>query len=193
MSVTTWSADAHSVKTRTGSQHATEQGGSGVPALRGVVYIHSCPRALMRHIEWAIANLLGPGARMQWTEQPVQPGTHRAEFGWKAAPGTAARIASELRIFPGVRFEVTQEPGTQSEGERYACTPSLGIFRAPMNPHGDIQVNEERLRIALTKAQNGADLAAEIHALLGTAWDEELEAFRYAGEGAPVRWVHQVG
>ena len=27
----------------------------------------------------------------------------------------------------------------------------------------------------------------------GEAWDEELEPFRHAGEGAPVRWLHQVG
>jgi hypothetical protein len=32
-----------------------------------------------------------------------------------------------------------------------------------------------------------------MEALLGKAWDEELESFRYAGEGAPVRWLHQVG
>ena len=28
---------------------------------------------------------------------------------------------------------------------------------------------------------------------LGRAWDDELEPFRYAGDGAPVRWLHQVG
>jgi hypothetical protein len=28
--------------------------------------------------------------------------------------------------------------------------------------------------------------------LLGTAWDAELEPFRHAGDGAPVRWLHQV-
>jgi hypothetical protein len=28
---------------------------------------------------------------------------------------------------------------------------------------------------------------------LGAAWDDELEPFRYAGLGAPVRWLHQVG
>ena len=28
--------------------------------------------------------------------------------------------------------------------------------------------------------------------LLGKAWDDELEPFRYAGDGAPVRWLHQV-
>ncbi|MBA3266088.1 MAG: DUF3145 family protein, partial [Nocardioidaceae bacterium] len=24
------------------------------------------------------------------------------------------------------------------------------------------------------------------------AWDEALEPFRYAGDGAPVRWLHHV-
>ena len=29
--------------------------------------------------------------------------------------------------------------------------------------------------------------------LLGLDWDRELEPFRYAGDGAPVRWLHKVG
>ncbi|MGH8938208.1 MAG: DUF3145 family protein, partial [Actinomycetes bacterium] len=28
--------------------------------------------------------------------------------------------------------------------------------------------------------------------LLGVAGDAELEPFRHAGDGAPVRWLHQV-
>jgi Protein of unknown function (DUF3145) len=28
--------------------------------------------------------------------------------------------------------------------------------------------------------------------LLGRAWDEELEPFRCADDGAPVRWLHEV-
>ena len=31
-----------------------------------------------------------------------------------------------------------------------------------------------------------------VNDLLGTAWDDELEVFRQAGEGADVRWLHQV-
>ena len=34
--------------------------------------------------------------------------------------------------------------------------------------------------------------STEMQALLGKAWDDELEPFRYAGDGAPVRWLHQV-
>lgn len=163
------------------------------PPLRGVVFIHSCPRALVSHVEWALAGLLGPSARLEWIAQPVAPGSMRSELGYKASAGTAARLASELRAFPGLRFEVTQEPGTGVEGERYACTPSLGIFRAAMGPHGDVLINEERLRSALAQGASGKDLAGLIHDLLGSSWDEELESFRYAGEGASVRWMHEVG
>ena len=35
-------------------------------------------------------------------------------------------------------------------------------------------------------------LENEIDKLLGKPWDDELETFRHAGEGAPVRWLHQV-
>jgi len=165
---------------------------SNVPLVRGVVFIHSCPRALISHVEWCLTNLLGPGVRLHWDDQPVQPGSQRCELGWKATAGTASRIASELRAFPGLRFEVTQEPSASTEGERYACTPSLGIFRAALSHHGDVVVNEERIRSAMARAAAGEDLANELRTLLGSAWDEELEAFRFAGEGAPVRWMHEV-
>lgn len=170
-----------------------DQGGPSVPPLRGVVYIHSCPRALTRHIEWAIASVLGPGSRVEWNEQPVQPGSQRTELSYRAPAGAAARLASEMRTFPGVRFEITQEQGAKAEGERYACTPSLGVFRAAMGPHGDVTVHEERLRAALARAANGADLETEIGMILGVPWDDELEAFRCAGDGALLGWVDEVG
>ena len=59
--------------------------------------------------------------------------------------------------------------------------------------HGDILIPEDRLRSVLHADEDGRDIAQHLHQLLGTAWDEELEPFRYAGEGAPVRWLHQVG
>jgi Protein of unknown function (DUF3145) len=36
-------------------------------------------------------------------------------------------------------------------------------------------------------------LEAEIALLLGQPWDDELEPFRHAAEGAPVRWLHATG
>jgi len=32
-----------------------------------------------------------------------------------------------------------------------------------------------------------------VHELLGSAWDDALEPFRLAGDGAPATLLHQVG
>jgi hypothetical protein len=39
----------------------------------------------------------------------------------------------------------------------------------------------------------GGSLEAELALLLGQPWDDELESFRYAADGAPVRWLHATG
>lgn len=39
----------------------------------------------------------------------------------------------------------------------------------------------------------GGSLEAELSLLLGEPWDAELEPFRYASAGAPVRWLHATG
>ena len=55
-------------------------------------------------------------------------------------------------------------------------------------------VNEDRLRAAIAQSQGDPhELQREIDRLLGADWDDELEPFRYAGDGAPVRWLHKVG
>ncbi|MEU6930694.1 DUF3145 domain-containing protein [Streptomyces sp. NPDC046385] len=160
---------------------------------RGVLYVHSAPRALCPHVEWAVAGVLGARVQLDWIRQPASPGTWRAEFSWKGRTGTASTLASALRGWQMLRFEVTAEPSPNAEGERYSATPALGIFHAVTGIHGDILVPEDRLRAALARAAQGETvLEAEIARLLGKPWDDELEPFRYAGEGAPVRWLHQV-
>lgn len=159
---------------------------------RGVVYVHAAPPALCPHVEWAVAGVLGMRVALEWTPQPAAPGLLRAELSWQGRPGTAAAIASALRGWALLRFEVTEEPSAGCEGERISGTPTLGLFRATTGVHGDVLVPEDRLRAAMGRAGAGGDLAEELRGLLGTAWDEELEPFRHAGEGAPVRWLHQV-
>lgn len=161
---------------------------------RGVVYIHAAPPALCPHVEWAVGGVLGARVTLDWTAQPAAPSMLRAELSWQGQPGSAAKIASALRDWSMLRFEVTEEPSARGEGERYSCTPGLGLFHATTGMHGDIMVREDRLRAALARAATdpGTSLQAEMDRLLGTPWDEELEPFRYAGEGAPVRWLHQV-
>ena len=160
---------------------------------RGVVFVHSCPRALTTHVEWALSDLLGRRVEIDWSAQPVAPGSLRGELTWTGAAGTASRIVSNLHGWGRIRFEVTEEATPGTEGERYSATPALGIFRAVVGVHGDVQVPEERLRGALARVQlSGVDLADELRTLLGGPWDAELEPFRYAGDSSSVRWLHQV-
>ena len=160
---------------------------------RGVLYVHSSPSALCPHVEWAVGGLFGMPVRLDWTPQPAERAAYRAEYSWVGGVGTAARLASALRGWQRLRFEVTEEARPGTEGERYSYTPTLGVFHAITGLHGDIMIPEDRLRAAvLTAATGGRSLEAGIDELLGRAWDEELETFRHAGDGAPVRWLHEV-
>ena len=160
---------------------------------RGVLYVHSAPSALCPHVEWAVGGVLGVPVTMSWTPQPAQTGSYRAEYSWSAEAGSAAAITSALRGWNHLRFEVTEEPTPSSEGARYSFTPGLGVFHAVTGLHGDLMIPEDRLKAAVVKAARGdTTLPVEIDRLLGKPWDDELETFRHAGDGAPVRWLHQV-
>ncbi len=161
---------------------------------RGVVFIHSSPRALCPHIEWALGGLLGTSVNLEWVSQPVAAGTVRSEISWVGAPDLSAKIAVALRVFPNLRFEITEEPSPGFDGQRFVSTPSHGIWRSPMGAFGESFISEEKLRAAIVKATaQGASLVDAVDEVIGGPWDRELEPFRYAGEGIPVRWLHQVG
>lgn len=158
---------------------------------RGVLFVHSAPRALCPHIEWATASVVGASVRIDWVPQPAARGLSRGEFAWEGTQGTGAALASALRTFQQVRFEVTEEPSPGVDGGRWSHTPELGIFHAVIDVHGNVLVPEDRIRAAL--ASDSRDLLDALDLALGTAWDDELEPFRYAGIGAPVRWLSRAG
>lgn len=159
----------------------------------GVVQIHSAPAALRPHVEWAIGAVFRAPTELVWTPQPAEPGAFRAELPWRGPIGSAAKLASAMKRWQRLRFEVTEEPTGTSEGERYSYTPDLGIFHASAGLNGDIQVHEDRLRSVMASHRDQTSLRAALDDLLGTPWDAELDAFRAAGEGAPLRWLHRVG
>ena len=167
---------------------------AGDAQTRGVIFLHACSRALSPHVEWALGQVLQREISLDWTGQPVLPGAIRAEYSWQGSPGTAARIVAALGGFTGLRFEVTEEPTPHQEGERFSVTPDLGTFRGTIGPHGDVQISEHRIRWAVEQSRiQDRPLPDILDELLGGPWDEELEPFRYAGEGAPVRYLHRVG
>ena len=166
------------------------------PIALGVLYVHSAPPALCPHIEWAVAGIVGAPVGMPWSGQPAAPGALRAELTWQAQPGTAGAIASTLAGWNRLRFEVTEDSSPGCDGVRHCYTPDLGLFTAATGANGDIMVSENRLRSVMLLAERGgatASLEDELGRLLGTAWDNELEPFRRAADGAPVRWLNATG
>ena len=75
---------------------------------------------------------------------------------------------------------------------RIAC-PSGCSDHDSADAHGNVVVPEDRVRAALMHASEPEAMLRELDLALGQAWDDELEPFRYAGSGAPVRWLHRVG
>jgi hypothetical protein len=180
-------------------------------SVRVVLQVHSAPPALCPHIEWAVAGIIGVAVDLPWVNQATAPGMVRAELDWQGSPGTSAAITSALAGWGRLRFEVTEEASPGCDAVRYSCTPDLGVFSAVTSGNGDILIPESRLRAAMlvatatdlvSHARPGAagsapdpvrSLEDEIARLLGQPWDDELEPFRCAGDGAPVRWLHATG
>lgn len=168
--------------------HAVSQ-----PTARGMVFIHSTPAALCPHLEWGIGAVLGTTIAIQWDTQPIEAGSRRAELSWSGATGASAELASRLASFERVRFEVTEEASAGSDGQRYSYTPALGAYSTTIGVHGDILINEARIKQAVARDALGTEpIHKALERLLGIPWDDELEAFRHASDEAPVRWLHQV-
>ena len=173
-------------------------------SVRGVLQVHSAPPALCSHVEWAVAGVIGVPVSLPWVNQAAEPGMMRAELGWQGSPGASAAITSALAGWNRLRFEVSEEASPGCDAVRYSYTPDLGIFSAVTMANGDILIPESRLRAVLALAaatpvmagslpDRGSSLEDEIARLLGQPWDDELEPFRCAGDGAPVRWLHATG
>lgn len=163
---------------------------------RGVLFVHSAPRALCPHIEWAAGRAIDRAVNFDWIDQPVLPGAQRAEFVWEGEVGSGAKIASALRGWEHLRFEVTEDAAPGSDGGRWMHTPDLGIFFAQTDAAGNSVIPEDRVRYAMEVAgSNALELHRELRLALGQAWDDELEAFRRAGdEGSRVVWLrHRAG
>jgi len=162
------------------------------PSTRGVVFIHCCPTAIAPHVEWALAGVLGRPCTLQWTAQPVAGGQLRAEATWVGPVGMAAKLSAALRAWPMLRFEITEEGTSSSDGERLAYVPGRGFHRSMIAANGDVVVGEERLRGLLSRARSTEEFAHGLHELLGSSWDAELEPYRSAGDGSPVTLLHKV-
>lgn len=143
--------------------------------LAGLVVIHSAPTALRQHIEWGLNSLLGAPQNIFWREQPLASGTVRTSLEFRAPAGTAAKIATALKNWHYLRFEVS-EIGIHG-GEIFRCTPELGIHRASVDQVGNILVSENVIRKALGHFDD-EEIRMNLETALGSEWDQALEIYR---------------
>ena len=103
-------------------------------------------------------------------------GTFRCEISWREKKSKAAEIATALRSWHYLRFEVRDE--SESGGDFYRFTPELGIHRASIDGAGSILINENQITVALDKSFDEEALRTALEDALGTKWELELEPLR---------------
>jgi hypothetical protein len=144
--------------------------------ITGLLTIHSAPSALRPHIEWGLQSILGNWVSLDWKVQPHFSGTHRTTIEFKDRPGTAAKIATALRNWHYLRFEVREEAA--KGGEYFRFTPELGIHRTDIDGLGNAVVSEVHIGNALAKSFDEDSLRFELEQILGKPWEFELEPLR---------------
>jgi hypothetical protein len=144
--------------------------------VRGFLTIHSAPSALRHHIDWAIQGVLGSWIKLSWNPQPLMPGTFRTQLEFRGPQGAASEIASVLRSWHYLNFEIIE--GNENGGELFRFTPELGIHRSVVDQTGAVLVNENQLSALLSTSFDEESIRSGIAGMLGNSWELELERFR---------------
>ena len=176
-------------KEATMSSAAVPRHPSDTMPTRGVVFIQRLPSSppvltwsgpFLRYSE-STSPSNGPG-------QPVAPGSVRGELSRQAprAPGRPWPVLSSV-----LRFEVTEEPTSTREGERFCGHSGLGMFRATIGIHGDMMLSEDRVHSAMADAADSDDLTKRLRHLLGAEGTRNSNRSRLCREGASVRWLRR--
>ena len=148
-------------------------------SVQGLLTIHSAPSALRRHIDWAIQNIVGVDAQLNWLPQTLMPGTYRATCQWRAKQGAAAEVASTLRSWHYLNFEVLER--NDNGAELFRFTPELGIHRVLTDLSGGAVLSEHQINSVLQSSFDEEAIRQGLAHAMGQPWDEQLEKFRGAG------------
>ena len=103
-------------------------------------------------------------------------GTYRAEITWREKTSKCAEIATALRSWHYVRFEVRDE--SDNGGDFYRFTPDLGMHRSEIDGLGNIIVGEHLIEAALAKSFDEESIRESISTIFGKAWELELAPLR---------------
>jgi hypothetical protein len=144
--------------------------------VKGYLTIHSAPSTLRQHIDWAIQNLLGNWITINWSQQPLLPGTLRTHLEFRDRAGASAEIASALASWHYLNFEVIESG--EPLGENFRFTPELGMHRASIDQSGAVLLTENQLNKCMSQAFDEESIRESIAKTLGTPWENQLERFR---------------
>ena len=150
----------------------------GIGHSHGSLSIFSAPRAVITHVQWSISDVLGRPEKLNWQTQPLIAGTYRTHVSWSGNLGTGATLASVLRGWHYLHFEVYEAAQNGSDGSLFMFTPDLGLFRANIGPHGDIMINEHQIMSTISKNLRECDVLTELEKIIGKPWNDALEPFR---------------
>jgi Protein of unknown function (DUF3145) len=131
--------------------------------------------------------------RFEVTEE-ASPGCDAMRYSYTPSLGTFSAVTSangdvlvpEGRLRAAITLAASAGPGGPG-GPGGAGQVAL----ASAEPDGGI--GELRSMHSPRHPALGGSLEAELALLLGQPWDDELEPFRHAAAGAPVRWLHATG
>ena len=104
------------------------------------------------------------------------PGSYRTQLEFRDRQGAAAELASALRSWHYLNFEVIEN--TDNGGELFRCTPEFGIHRALVDQTGAVILSENQLNAILKNAFDEESIREGISSLLGNPWELELDRFR---------------
>ena len=127
-----------------------------------------------------------PGSR----SRPIRRLPHRAGVEWRQRLGRGDHLGPARLEPPPLRGHRGPDRHERGAALLLHARPR-GLprrHRHPRRPHDPRGPAQGRGREVCAWAR---PRCSRVDKLLGKPWDDELETFRHAGEGAPVRWLHR--
>ena len=171
----------------------------GVPVSLPWVDQPASPGALRAELDWqgtpgasgAITSALAGWNRLRFeiTEE-ASPGCDAVRYSYTPALGTFSAVtgANGDIMIPEGRLRAAMSLAASSRSGSGTSDAYGASDAARPTSLGRLRDRHEPRHPAL-----GGSLEAELTLLLGGPWDDELEPFRHAGAGAPVRWLNATG
>lgn len=106
------------------------------------------------------------------------PGTFQTQVEFRDRQGAAAKLASSLRSWHYLNFEVIENG--DNGGELFRFTPELGIHRCVVDLEGSVLLTENQVQQILATSFDEDAIRQNLGQTMGQPWDLQLDRFRGA-------------